>query len=186
MLNLPISSFPELLTANLRLRQLKPGDAEALFQIYSNAQVTKFYELETFRSVRDASALIASESARYEMGQAIRWGVAQFQNDIVIGTCGLKVDSDNHSADLGYDLAQPYWRKGIMTEALTIVIRFAFMTLKANRIQALVVPENLASIKLLERLNFHREGRLRQAAYFKGRHRDMDCYSLLNDEWSQV
>ncbi len=186
MLNLPTSSFPDLLTGNLRLRQLKAGDAEALFQIYSNPQVTKFYELETFISIQDAIALIASEAARYETGQAIRWGVTQVQNDIVIGTCGLKVDSRNHSAGLGYDLAQPYWQRGIMTEALTIVIRFAFLTLKAHRLQALVIPENLASIRLLERLDFQREGRLREAVYFKAQHHDMDCYSLLGHEWTQA
>ena len=186
MLDLPTSVFPELHTANLRLRQLSRGDAQALFKIYSNSQVTKFHELETFISVQDAAALIASEEARYEMGQAIRWGVSQFENDIIIGTCGLKLDPDNHSADLGYGLAQPYWRRGIMTDALTIVIRFAFLTLKANRLQALVVPENLASIRLLERFNFQQEGRLRQVAYFKGGHHDMECYSLLNQEWAQA
>ncbi|GMQ78594.1 MAG: GNAT family protein [Anaerolineae bacterium] len=186
MLHLPITPFPELQTANLRLRQLKSSDADALFQIFSNDEVTKYYELETFSSIQDALALMASESARYEMGQAIRWGIAQFQNDIVIGTCGIKLDRDNHSADLGYDLAQPYWGKGLMFEALNIVIRFSFLSLKANRLQALVVPENHASIKLLERLNFQREGLLRQAAFFKGQHRDMVCYSLLSQEWSQA
>ncbi len=186
MLHLPTTSFPELQTANLRLRQLKTSDAGALFQIYSNDEVTKYYELETFSSIQDASALIGSESARYEMGQAIRWGIAQIQNDIVIGTCGLKLDRDNHSAELGYDLAQPYWGTGLMFEALTIVIRFCVLSIKANRLQALVVPENQASIKLLERLNFQREGLLRQVAFFKGQHRNMLCYSLLSQEWSQA
>lgn len=186
MLQLPLSSFPELQTINLRLRQLSAGDSHALFQIYSNSDVTRFYELETFHSVQDALALINIESARWDRGEAVRWGITQLQNEIVIGTCGLLFDSKNHTAALGYDLAQPYWRRGIMTEALTIVIRFTFLTLGINRLQAMVMPENTPSTRLLESLGFSKEGLLRQAAYFKGRYHNMICYALLKPDWSQA
>ena len=181
-LNFPLDTFPLLETANLRLRELVPGDAEAVFRLFADDEVTRFYDFDSFTSVGQAVDLIASQSARFARGEAVRWGITQQSTDVVIGTVGLVVEEANATGGLGYDLARPYWRLGIMSEALAIIIRFSFRTINLNRLQALVVPGNIASLKLLEKLDFTEEGLLRQHAYFKGRYQDLISLSLLRQD----
>lgn len=175
--------FPELVTERLRLRELRPGDTEAIFRIFSDPEVIRYYDFEAFQSQSEAADLIARQRLRFKEQEAIRWGITQTANDVVIGTIGLHISTFNAQGGLGYDLARPYWRRGVMSEALTIVIRFGFNTLRLNRLQALVVPGNDASAGLLRKLGFSEEGLLRDYAFFKGRYQDLRCFSLLKREY---
>ena len=181
-LNFPLDAFPLLETANLHLRELVPGDAEAIFRLFADDEVTRFYDFDSFTSVTQAVDLIARQSARFARGEGVRWGITQRNTDVVIGTVGLLVEMTHATGGLGYDLARPYWRLGIMSEALAIIIRFGFRTVNLNRLQALVVPGNIASLKLLEKLNFTEEGLLRQHSFFKGRYQDLISLSLLRQD----
>jgi len=181
-LNYPLDIFPRLETANLHLRALHAGDVEAVFRLFANDEVTRSYDFDSFTSVAQAADLIARQSARFALGEGIRWGITQRNTDVVIGTIGLMVDQNNATGGLGYDLARPYWRLGIMSEALAIVIRFGFRTVNLNRLEALVMPGNIASLKLLAKLGFTEEGLLRQHRYFKGRYQDLISLSLLRQE----
>ena len=71
-----------------------------------------------------------------------------------------------------------------MTEALGAIIKFGFLTIGLNRIEALVMQENEGSIKLLERLGFHQEGILREFENWgdKG-HVDLMMFSLLRSQY---
>lgn len=180
--SLVLPEFPVLETSRLRLREMTIADKAAVFRIFSDDEVTRYYDFETFTTEQQAAELILRQKSRFEMGEAIRWGITQRLSEEVIGTVGLVVDVHNGLGGLGYDLARPYWRMGIMTEALNIVIRFAFRTVKVNRLQALVMPGNVASAALLEKLNFLEEGTLREYYFFKGRYQDLRCFSLLSRE----
>jgi ribosomal-protein-alanine N-acetyltransferase len=79
---------------------------------------------------------------------------------------------------IGYDLSRPYWRRGIMHEVLQAVIQFGFHTAHVERIQALVMPGNTASARLLEKLGFQDQGILKEYAFFKGRHQDLHNFIL--------
>lgn len=93
----------------------------------------------------------------------------------MIGTLGFS-DFDHFSrAELGYELSLEYQNKGIMSEALRAIIPFGFNELDMHRIQASVFLENQASIKLLEKFGFRREGLLRQYTYIKHRDAWEDC-----------
>ncbi len=181
-LNFPPATFPVLETPTLRLRELVGGDKDGILSLFSNREVTRYYDFDAFSHINQASDLITRQSLRLARGEAIRWGITQRNNDLVIGTVGLVIDSANASGGLGYDLAQPYWRMGIMFGALTIVIRYAFSGVNLNRLQALVMPGNIASLKLLEKLNFRQEGLLRQYLFFRGNYQDMVCLSLLRSD----
>jgi ribosomal-protein-alanine N-acetyltransferase len=181
--SLILSEFPVLETARLRLREMTAADTAAVFRIFSDEEVTRYYDFDTFTSEQQAAELIARQRNRFDEGDAVRWGITQRQSDEVIGTVGLVLNSENGLGGLGYDLARPYWRHGLMSEALAVVIRFSFRTVKVNRLQALVMPGNVASAGLLEKLGFHDEGTLREYMYFKGRYQDLRCFSLLRREF---
>ena len=62
------------------------------------------------------------------------------------------------SVDLGYTVARPYWRRGIATEAIRALLRFAFEDLHTHRVNVDTRMDNLASLRLMETLNFLPEG----------------------------
>ena len=76
-----------------------------------------------------------------------------------IGDSGLLKLEDQGWIDLGFRLAQPYWGKGLATEAASAWVRAAFDEFHIDRLTAFVHPENVASIRVLEKLRFHADRR---------------------------
>ena len=80
----------------------------------------------------------------------------------MIGKCILfQYSADNRRAEIGYILNRDYWQQGLMFEALTAMIDFAFIRLNIHRLEADVDPENAGSLAILEKLGFKREGLFR-------------------------
>lgn len=85
------------------------------------------------------------------------------------------------SCIIGYKTDKAYVRRGIMKEALMAVTKFIFRELLLHRIEAYVLPENQASIRLLEELHFEREGIARKFVIINGIWRDHERFALIND-----
>ncbi|MEA5592793.1 GNAT family protein [Rivularia sp. UHCC 0363] len=180
-----LSQFPELETENLLLRQVNQSDAEAVFQHFSDKEVLKYHNLEAFTNIEQAENLIASFYERFHNQQMIRWGITKKEDNILIGTCGYNWLQKSFQAEIGYELSQAYWRRGIMTEALSAMIKFGSEKMELNRIAATVMLENTASMKLLEKLGFVEEGILKEYGFWKGEFHDLKMFALLRKEASQ-
>jgi ribosomal-protein-alanine N-acetyltransferase len=176
--------FPQLQTDNLLLRELRPEDAGHVFSVFSDPEVTRHYDLDTFVEQSQAEDLVERFRRRFRQQIGLRWAIAPGQDaDVVLGTCGFNIwIPSSRRALLGYDLGQRHWRQGIMTEALGAVLRFGFETMGLNRVEALVFLENAASHGLLQKLGFRREGVLREYEYLKGCFVDMVMYSQLRSD----
>jgi len=83
---------------------------------------------------------------------------------------------------LGYWMGKPYAGKGAMTSAVRAVVAFAFDTLHLNRVEAACLPHNAASIRLLEKVGFQREGYARKYLCIDGRWQDHLLYGLVRDD----
>lgn len=81
------------------------------------------------------------------------WIIRDKADGQLVGSCDLDQE-ELGEVELGYCLAKAYWGKGIATETAQAVVRFAFETLKLERLVAVVVPENIASWRLLENTGF--------------------------------
>ena len=162
-LDVVFDRYPQLETGRLALRELRSGDAGSLFTVLGDEEVTEFYDDEVFRDVSQASEQIEAWAAGFRERRCVRWGITQWENGDIIGTCGYYGFHTWHKrVGIGYDLAQSFWRQGIMTEALGAIIEFGFKRIGLNRIEAVVMLENEGSVKLLEGLGFHQEGVLRE------------------------
>ncbi len=178
--------FPQIETNNLVLREMELSDAEAIFQIYADNDVTKYIDLETATDLAQAKFLVNRRVELFRSGQRIRWEIARKDDNIIIGSCGFtQWDKNFYRAEIGYELAKKHWRKGIMTEALEAVIYFGFQRMELNRIEALVMLENIASMTLLEKLGFQEEGILREYGYWKGKFHDLKMFSILKRDKRQ-
>jgi ribosomal-protein-alanine N-acetyltransferase len=100
-----------------------------------------------------------------------------------IGGIGLDVGADVHrfSAELGYWLAEPFWGRGLMTEAVKQFTAWTFEHLEVHRIHASVFATNAASIRVLEKAGFQREGHLRASVFKQGRILDQFLYARIKD-----
>ena len=88
-------------------------------------------------------------------------------------------------AVLGYWLGLPYVKRGYMTEAVAAIAGFAFEELHLHRLEAATMPSNLASIRVLERNGFEREGLARRLLKINGTWEDHVLHALLADDFSR-
>jgi ribosomal-protein-alanine N-acetyltransferase len=155
------SSFPSLTTPRLRLREIVSADADDVFELRSDEQ-TQRLNLEPMQYPGEAHYLIDWMHSSFQRRTMLQWGITLRGDDRVIGICGLHdIRQELSRSEVGYDLRREYWRQGIMTEAMRAVIAFAFDVVRLNRLYAQTRADNLASIRLLEKLAFQREGTLR-------------------------
>jgi RimJ/RimL family protein N-acetyltransferase len=107
--------------------------------------------------------------------------------DRAVGGIGFTVltDVERVSAEIGYWLGEPFWGRGIVTEALTAVTRYAIDTFELTRIYALPFAHNVASCRVLEKAGYTLEARLRRSSIKDGRIVDQLQYSFIA-EASQV
>ncbi len=101
-----------------------------------------------------------------------------------IGGIGLEFRDDVHrfTAELGYWLGEPFWGRGIMTEAIRLFTSWAFENFELHRISAAVFDGNAASARVLEKAGFEREGRLRAGVFKNGRILDQLLYAKIKEE----
>lgn len=178
------SHFPALTTNRLRLRQLQPADAEALFAIRSDQQVREAYGQEPYQSVEEARVMIRRLQDLYDRREALYWGITFQETDTLIGSCTFwNFSPDLYCAELGYELHRAYHRQGIMAEALPVILTYGFTELGFHRIEANPYASNTASTSLLRKLGFTYEGNLRQRAFFRDHFEDQLYFGLLADEW---
>jgi ribosomal-protein-alanine N-acetyltransferase len=183
-----MNEFPSLQTRRLVLREFRETDAPAVFDSFSQEAVARYVNRAAMQSVTEAEELVKMRASIFERGIGIRWAIVLRENlDAVIGSCGFyKLDRANHSVETGYDLHPAYWRQGIMTETLKRVFDFAYSEaffFDLNRIQALTYPQNQASIGLLKKLSFQKEGLRREAGYWEDQYHDLQSFSLLRRDW---
>lgn len=181
--------FPVLSRASVYLTELQDTDKFSVYEIFSSDAVTQYYDIGPFVHVKQAEELIALFQNRFQQQQGIRWAIRLSAQGACIGTCGFNAWSKNmRSASIGYELHEHYWRKGIATTAIKLIIEEAFsgrlVCGRIHRIQADTVPENLASEQLLHKLGFVKEGLRRHAGYWKNQFHDLNCYGLLENEYA--
>jgi [ribosomal protein S5]-alanine N-acetyltransferase len=95
-------------------------------------------------------------------------------------------DVERYSAEIGYWLGSQHWGRGIMTEALTLVTAYAFESLNLLRLYALPFADNDASVRVLEKAGYAREGLLRASAVKLGTPRDQLLYAAINPAWRGI
>ncbi|NOU92503.1 GNAT family N-acetyltransferase [Paenibacillus sp. LMG 31456] len=170
----------ELHTERLHLRKMKVSDSSSLFKIWSDPDVTKFMNVSCFTNENQAKEMITLLDDLSQDSKAIRFSIIKIESDEIIGSCGFNsLDFENAKAEIGYDIAKSFWGRGYASEAIYSLLDYAFSSLKMNRIEAKVEPENVKSIKLIQKLNFTFEGTLRQYERVNGKFNDLNIYSKL-------
>ena len=170
--------FPNLETPRLWLRQAAQADAEAIFSLFSDSQVTQFHDLDTFTHLDQAKAVIERRKIGFESDRGIRWAIALKPSNSLIGSCGFTWHWAADQAEVGYELAREFWQQGIMTEALSAIFSYGFEVKNLQRVVAEIMVDNLASKQLLKKLGFQSQGVLEERGFWKGKHHDLEQFVL--------
>ncbi len=181
-MNKPLTK--EINTKRLSLRKMAEADAASLLKVWSDPEVTRFMDMDSFQEEAQAKEMITLLTQLSEENKAIRYSIIKVgESHEIIGSCGYNfIDFDNEKAEIGYDIGRVFWGKGYATEAVSALVEHAFTHLKLNRIEAKVDPDNVNSKKVLEKLNFTLEGTLRQYERVNDGFRDVSIYSKLSSD----
>jgi len=178
------SELPTLAAPRVALRWLTESDAGALFGIFSNPAVMRYWSTLPMSDVAQAKKLVADIQEGFRTRRLFQWGVVRLEDDRVIGTCTLfAINESQGRAEIGYALGREFWGHGYMKEALTALVDFAFGKLGMRRLEADVDPRNAGSLHAVERLGFRREGLLRERWKVNGELQDSVVLGLLSHEW---
>jgi len=180
---IPTDRLPSLHAGRLRLRWLTEDDVDALFTVFADPAVTRFWSWPAFTRVEQAAALLEQIRGCFLDDRLYQWGIARSEDDRVIGTCTLaNLDFTHARAEIGFALGSAHWRQGWMWQACSALLDLAFGPLGLLRLEADVDPQNTASLALLERLGFQREGYQRERWRVGGQAQDSVLLGLLARE----
>jgi len=162
------------------LRTWRDTDAPSLVRYANNRNV--------WRNLRDAfphpyTALDAASWLDSVRGMSPERFFAIDVGGEAAGSIGIAPLSDVYarSAEIGYFLGEPFWNRGIVTEAVEACTRYAFRELGLVRLQAGIFAWNKASMRVLEKCGYVREGVLRKSVWKDGELVDSVLYARLRE-----
>jgi RimJ/RimL family protein N-acetyltransferase len=144
-------------TERLKLRWFTPDDVQAMFELNSDPDVIRYAEPTPALDLQEAMKRMEqgplSDYEKYGYGRfAVEWK----ETGEVIGFCGIKYIPEIELPEIGYRYLTQYWGRGIGTEAARVCVDFARDDLKIEKLVALILPENVASMRVAEKLGMSR------------------------------
>lgn len=166
----------------VQLREFRTDDLDASLAVVGDPDVTQSLSFDT-RSRGEQAERLAQDITRAQSEPRPDYYLAIATDaDLLVGF--VRIGLGGHcSGELGYAVRRDDWGKGYATEAAALMLDFGFRTLGLHRIQAACGPANRASQRLLARLGFTPEGRIRDHVFTNGAWRDSLLYSILDHEW---
>jgi len=177
-------NFEIIETSRLILKGLSPEDMNYIFKNLPKPEIMKVLGHRSEEDYRN-------EKRKYEQGYSsynksfMLFLLTDKASGKIIGRGGLHTwNADHKRAEIGYVIEDESFReKGLMSEAVQAFIDYGFNTMKLNRIEALVGTGNVASLRIMEKFNFRKEGELRQHMLVSGKFEDSAIFSKLHREY---
>ena len=172
--------FPVLSTPRLVLRALRPTDLDDLYAYASDPEIDRFTPWIHYTSLDEARTNLGEFLAEYEQHGMGAWGIEHRTDQRLIGIANFsRPHPINRRAEMGYTIARAYWGHGYATEAAQALIRFGFDQMHLVRIEAVCLPEHLASARVLQKAGMQFEGVLHSYQIWRGQPRDLHMYAAI-------
>ena len=167
-------TFTTTETGRQRMSPICMEDRNSVFEIFSNEILMKPYGMFPIEDIEKASEFTQRLIEDREFAIVLK------DENKVIGTLGfVDYNKYNSRAEIAFEMMEDYWNKGLMSEAVSVLLNIGFVDLNLNRIEAFIYPSNLASQRLVEKLGFQKEGLLKKRSFQRGKYRDMIIYGLV-------
>lgn len=157
-MKLDFSVFPKLSSYRLILRKVATEDFQLIHKLHSDPIVNAFVGRDNSSTLEKAKEYIQKMDGLVNKNECIYWIIALKNDNNLIGSvCCWNFDTENEIVEIGYEMLPEFQGKGIMTEALKMVIKYTFEEINANIITAFPSSDNLNSVAVLKKLNFEFE-----------------------------
>jgi RimJ/RimL family protein N-acetyltransferase len=168
----------------LVIRPISKMDAKYIFGYRSDKSTNQFQGWIPVK-IEDVYAFIKKTSANFNVEDTwFQFVIINKESNKIIGDIGIHfLNGDNNQVEIGCTLGKSYQGKGYAFEALTRIIDFLFKDYNKHRITASIDPENIASIKLFEKLGFRKEAHFKESILIGEKWVDDLVYAMLQNEW---
>ena len=150
---------PALSTKRLRLRRFERRDLDGLHACFGDPDAMRYWNFPPCKTLAETErwiSILEKSSSPYAF---LAWAIADRRTDRCVGMINYHHrEAQNRRLEIGYILAPARQGRGLMTEAAGALLAYCFETLGVHRVQALIHPDNIASIRLVKRLGFCLEG----------------------------
>jgi len=179
-----MDSNPVLNGDRIVMRKITKTDAQDMYDYACDPEVTRYLLWQPHESLSYTKRYLDEVMRQYKAHNFFDFAIVCKEDGRMIGTCGFtRLDPVNHSAEIGYVLSPAYWGRGIASEAVEIILRFAFCNLGVHRVEARYMPGNAASRRVMEKKGMVFEGVERDAIYVKGVYQDVGKCAILRSEY---
>ena len=175
-------------TPRLILRKAVLEDAEPMYRNWaSDPNVTKYLTWPTYENVETAYQILNLWASEYEKPDYYQWMIVPKELGEPIGSISVVRHNDRvEEAEIGYCIGSRWWRRGIMTEALTAVIKYLFEEVGMNRVAARHDPNNPHSGAVMRKCGMQYEGTMRSSDRNNQGICDAAQYAILKSDWERM
>ncbi len=178
----------ELITERIKMRLVNASDLKWIHELNSLKEVDRYNTLgipEDFNTTESVMMPLIEANVE-EKVMKYTFVIEDRDSNQPIGLLGFWLDREKYkSAEVWYKLFPEYWGKGFATESVNRVLEFGFESLKLHRIHAGCAVDNIASVKVLEKVGMTLEGRARQTLPLSTGWSDHYNYALLESEFKK-
>ena len=139
-------------TERLLLREITLADTADMFRLHSHPVVQQYTGESVIESVAEMERIVQRRIRDYARIGYGRWATVLKEGQQFIGWSGLAYLPEFDATDIGYRFLPEFWGKGLATEASKAILTYAFDQLDLQRIIALAMKENTASIRVMEKI----------------------------------
>jgi ribosomal-protein-alanine N-acetyltransferase len=145
--------------------------------VLSIPAVTRFSNWPDAPSMAQSERYMRWMSTLHASGKGCAWIIEDRHSGTLAGAIRYnRFEKKWRCGEIGYELHPDFWGKGLMTEAVAVVVACGHQSFRLNRIEAWTLPGNAASDRVLAKTGFRHEGTLRQRAWFKGAYHDFRMF----------
>ena len=175
-------------TNRLTIRNLKTSDLNDFYFYRCNPEVTKYQGFDVFNL--EQSLLFINEQKDKNFGRLGEWVQYAIENKAtnkIIGDCSIKLDQyDARIAEIGITISHIEQQKGFATEVLCAILDFLLEIVDFHRVTETVDAQNVASIQLLTKLGFKKEGHFIENIFFKGKWGSEMQFAMLKRDYHEL
>lgn len=166
------------------LRKPSLRDVRGVFLTAKHKEVARAVPLPYPFTEEEARKMITKWQRLWRAKKENHFIIEDDKTKTIVGTISfMKINQSGKKAEVGYWIGHEHWRMGYGLEAMKLALKYAFSTLKLNRVYAYTWAQNKGSAKLLERSGFKHEGTYRECNKFRGKWDDLLLYGILKREY---
>lgn len=168
----------------VNLRTVSMDDLEHFYELWSNQNIMQYMAFDAITTKAEAREMMLAMLHGINDQMELRMKIVDHEG-IFLGCVGVPhLDLIRQMCEISFELLEEYHHKGYAYESVSMFIAYLFEHYQLDYIEAIIFPFNEASAKLLQKLAFEYQGRVRKYLKKNGRWYDVDVYHLSKKKWT--